>query len=329
MSVATDEIGVIVQASPHDLSVCPPFSTLFPIDKSKLKSITESMREDGFDPSRPINVWRQGSIVVDGHTRREAAIAAGITDIPVCFHDFPDEDAAVVYAIKAQVDRRQLTDAEVYRVTTELDNRRKAGRPPVRAKKLISSEINYPDTASETASKIGASRSKVCAARTIEANAERFPEIKEAVLSGQKSLRMAEREISDRKRKEKLAYEPVIPPPVVRDDPKPSHASTLNVSDADREWLESHPLRSRVVASRFDEDALIYRRFSVALGSIRGELQHMIGLRSAEHQTALYTALLAVSPLPSINTWTVCRKCEGKGGTCRPCRGSGYLVPGF
>ena len=331
MSVATDEIGVIVQASPQDLSVCPPFSTLFPIDKRKLDAITQSMREDGFDPSRPINVWRQGSIVVDGHTRREAAIAAGITDIPVCFHDFHDEDAAVVYAIRAQVDRRQLTDAEVYRVTLELDKRRPKGgdRKSETAKSITSCEVMDCRSSKETAAKLHVSPSEVEAVRTIEDHADKFPDVKEAVLNGEKSIRMAAREISDRKRKEKPAYEPVIPPPAAREDPKPSHASSVKVSDADREWLESHPLRGRVVASRFDEDALIYRRFSVALGAIRGELQQLIGLRSAEHQSILYAALLGVSPLPSINTWTVCQKCEGKGGKCRPCRGGGYVVPGM
>jgi hypothetical protein len=270
-------------------------------------------------------VWREPMLVVDGHTRREAAIAAGITDIPVCLHDFSSEDEAVVYAIKAQTERRNLTDAEVYRVTLEIDRRMKSGERT----DLASSEARSHKSAEDTASKIGASRAKVEAVRTIEDHADKFPDIKDDVLNGKKSIRMGAREVSDRKRKDRGAYEPVVPPPVEHNGPQPSCSSVVKATDADREWLASFPLRARVVASRFDEDALIYRHFATGLGAVRGELQQLIGLRSPEHASTLYSVLLKLSPLPSINTWTVCDKCGGKGGKCRPCHGGGYTIPGL
>lgn len=327
MSVVTDEFGVIVHVSPRDLSVCPPFSTLFPIDKSKLDAITRSMREDGFDPSRPINVWRQGSIVVDGHTRREAAIAAGITDIPVCFHEFTDEDAAVVYAIKSQVDRRQLTDAEVYRVTLELDKRRKAGRP---SKEFTSHEVNFDRSSKETASQIHVSPSKVEAVRIIEGHADRFPDIKEAVVAGEKSIRMGAREISDRKRKEKPAYVPVVPPPVAGEMmPDVSASSKPDTDDAEQAWLESHAIRSKVVARRFDDDAMIVRLFGARFGEIKAEALRVIGWRADHHASPLFRALMRLADVQPIGSWSVCEKCEGKGAGCRACGGGGYVIPGF
>lgn len=332
MSVAIDEFGALVQMSPRELRVAPPFSDLFPIKQAQLDAITASMREGGYDLSRPINVWRETLLVVDGHTRRAAAIAAGIREVPVCFHDFTDEDAAMVYAIKAQVERRQLTDAEVYRVTVELDRRKPRGgdRKSEAARSICPREQIDCDSAVATASTIGASRAKVVAVRTIEDNAEKYPDIKEAVLSGEKSIRMGAREISDRKRKEKPAYEPVVPPPVaveVTSDVSASSAAT--VDDEERAWLESHAIRSQVVTRRFDDDALIVRMFAERLGEIKAEALRVIGWRADQHASTLFKAFMRLADIPPIRTWTVCGKCGGSGMGCRACGGGGYVIPGF
>ena len=55
----------------------------------------------------------------NGHTRLQAAIAAGIDDVPVVLRAFFDEDTAVEYAIHCQRDRRNLSDADMYRWIAE------------------------------------------------------------------------------------------------------------------------------------------------------------------------------------------------------------------
>jgi hypothetical protein len=135
-----------------------------------------------------------------------AAIDVGIRDVPVCFHDFESEDEAFEYAVASQVARRNLTDAEIYRVTKELDRRRSRGaQPGFKGNRAIANEAScgasldgprfdtsYKKMAEETARKVGTYVRKVEAVRAIIDNAAEFPEIEQAVLDGKESIRMAE-----------------------------------------------------------------------------------------------------------------------------------------
>jgi len=113
-----------------DLKQTKPFSVLFSIDRGIFHEICEDMRAHGYDYAQPVVIWKEKGIVIDGHTRVDAALKLGIKNIPVLEKDFADEEEALNYAIHCQVDRRNLTDAQVLSLVELLDQRKKVGRPP-------------------------------------------------------------------------------------------------------------------------------------------------------------------------------------------------------
>jgi ParB-like chromosome segregation protein Spo0J len=72
-----------------DLKVRAPFSTLFPMDERVLDAVVARIRQRGFDSSKPIDIWAGEDVVIDGHTRLEAAQIAELDEVPVFPHDFP------------------------------------------------------------------------------------------------------------------------------------------------------------------------------------------------------------------------------------------------
>jgi hypothetical protein len=124
-----------------ELKVSEPFSKLFPIEWGIISQIRENMETHGYDWSHPVVVWKEKGIVIDGHTRVEAALELGIKEIPVCEKDFTDEDEALNYAVHCQVNRRNLTDAEIFHLVEKFDQRAKIGRP---SKEITSNEANKP-----------------------------------------------------------------------------------------------------------------------------------------------------------------------------------------
>lgn len=109
-----------------DIEVRSPYKDLFPIDPELLNTIKEHMTLHGFDASQPIIVWN--GILIDGHTKYEAAVQLGIEEVPVCEKVFANEDEAIEYAIHNQIHRRNLTDAEYLRLVERLDERYRRGR---------------------------------------------------------------------------------------------------------------------------------------------------------------------------------------------------------
>lgn len=59
-----------------------PFNELFPINPEVLSAIKAHMETNGYDTSQPIVIWGRERVVVDGHTRLEAAKQAGIKEVP-------------------------------------------------------------------------------------------------------------------------------------------------------------------------------------------------------------------------------------------------------
>jgi ParB family chromosome partitioning protein len=194
-----------------DLKLRKPFDGLFSIDPEVLKAITKDMKKVGYDQAQPVVVWdKNGELtVIDGHTRVLAAKQAGLEEIPVSTREFPDEDAALDYALHNQRDRRNWTDAEIARVVELVDQRRKRGgdRRSEEAKSKTSNEANEKpkSSAEETAKKTGISKTKVERTRT----ALSAPETKDAVLSGEKSINAAAKEVLEKKRAKSKAPKPV------------------------------------------------------------------------------------------------------------------------
>jgi hypothetical protein len=109
------------------LVIQPPFSDSFAIDPEVLSRITASMQEMGYDPAFPIATW--DLTVIDGHTRLEAAKAAGLRNVWIEPKAFADEDEAYLYAVRTQVQRRNLAPRELLVAFQRVDRIKGRGRP--------------------------------------------------------------------------------------------------------------------------------------------------------------------------------------------------------
>ena len=180
----------------------PPFNELFSISPAVLENIKLAMAEGGYDDSQPIIVWDGENVVIDGHTRLQAARQVGLEDIPVYFKSFADEYDALVYAIHNQRNRRNLTDAEILRCIEALDSRKSHGGDrrsedfKASSEALIdeqrkpqSSKKNKAKSAQKTAATVGTSRAKVEKARVVTDHAEE--PVKEAVRDGAMTINKA------------------------------------------------------------------------------------------------------------------------------------------
>lgn len=328
-------------SDPEELRTAEPFESLFPIDPGTKAEIAESMKDRGYDPAHPVSVWRQRCVVVDGHTRRLAAIETGIREISVCFHDFADEEEALKYAIDCQRKRRNITNAEILRCIKAVDARKRRGAEPGgRGNQHTGGKASadaLPDdtrkSAEVTARIVGVSPKTVERARSIIDHAKEDPSIEQAVLDGKESIRMAERRVADKKKKKAEAQrrEYHMPSPA-RVEPRAHAPSRLRHTPEDEAWLAGFPLRARVVADRFDEDALLYRRFRGVLDGIKPGLLDVVGERSSVGMSLLYRALHQVCSVAPIELWLICARCNGTGihsGRCDSCRGGGYSIPGL
>ncbi len=183
-----------MQIDTRTIKTAEPFKSLFPISPSVLTAITESMIHTGYDASKPVVIWQETGVLLDGHTRLEASKQAGIDSIPVCRVSFPDEDMAFDYAVRQQSDRRNLTDADILRLVAICDQRRKSGERT----DLASSEARLGKSAENTAEKIGTSRAKIEKARRVIDQADE--QTKQAVMSGEKTINAAAREVAEKKK---------------------------------------------------------------------------------------------------------------------------------
>lgn len=193
--------------NPKEIETHPTFEKLFPIREDLLSAIEDDMRENRFDLSQPVILanWEgQDELVcIDGHTRLQAAIRAGIEQIPVWIReDFETEEAALEHAIKLQSHRRNMTDVELMACIEALDEIRPRGgyREGAQASSMPQScgkASGRSASAKETAEIVGCSPRKVEQARTVENHAD--PEILEALKKGEMSINKAYQETQKRR----------------------------------------------------------------------------------------------------------------------------------
>ena len=93
------------------ITVHPTFQSLLPINEKELANIVSDMEENGFDKSKPVCIWREENVLIDGYTRFTAAREAGLTEIYKYEMSFETEQQALEYAMKQQLNRRNLNDA--------------------------------------------------------------------------------------------------------------------------------------------------------------------------------------------------------------------------
>jgi len=176
----------ISMCDPMEINTASPFKDLFPVKPGELERIEKSMETKGYDSAHPIIVWKgHNSTVIDGHTRLAASKKLMFNLIPVILKEFKDETVALEYAINSQVNRRNLTDAELIKCMNELDKRKIAGRPS----KFATPVANFGRSSDKTAELLGISRGKVEKIRTINSHAS--DDIKAAVSDGKMSINKA------------------------------------------------------------------------------------------------------------------------------------------
>lgn len=184
------------------------FRSLFPGNNGLVETIGNHMQENGYDQSQPIILWdrteeegRNALYVVDGHTRLVAAKQIGLPRVYVDRKKFPDEEAALQYAIHNQRDRRNITDADILRCIEAVDKLKFRGgdRRSESAKSKTSSEAidSIKSSAAKTAKIVGTSKTKVEKARTLMRHVDE--DTKNDVLAGKKSLHRAYQEIQNKR----------------------------------------------------------------------------------------------------------------------------------
>jgi ParB family chromosome partitioning protein len=165
-----------------------PFASLFTIKPEVLAAIEADMGEKGFDPSKPVNVWKKPDgtrVLVDGYTRVRAAEELGLLRVTAYEKTFASESEALAYAIHTQRDRRNLSDAELLRLIELVDRPQAGFNTPVAS--IEATDEKPHKTAEITADAIGTSRAKVERARVVLSD----PVEAAAVRRGEKTIHQA------------------------------------------------------------------------------------------------------------------------------------------
>lgn len=94
-----------------DITLLSEFEKLLTMDDSVVNAMTESMKNEGFKQGHELHIWAHDGkfILIDGHTRRQCAIKAGLTSVPCIIHHFDTLEEAKKFAIREQTDRRNLS----------------------------------------------------------------------------------------------------------------------------------------------------------------------------------------------------------------------------
>lgn len=108
------------------------FQKLFPINESDLGNIVESMKKKGFLKHQHLLVAtiieEDMTILVDGHTRLKAAIAAGIDEVPVYEITAETRKEAKIACYEMQLFRRNLSDGQKLMAIEAMDVLKNPGR---------------------------------------------------------------------------------------------------------------------------------------------------------------------------------------------------------
>ena len=225
------------------ITVHPTFQSLLPINEKELANIVSDMEENGFDRSKPVCIWREENVLIDGYTRFTAAREAGLTEIYKYEMSFETEQQALEYAMKQQLNRRNLNDAGKLLLIEKLDNLRKTGRP--------SDEDDSPrgKSAQALAETLGIGTRTVERARSVLANADE--ETLDAVRSGDMTINQAAKAIKKKKDGEDKANKPA---PETDGPPPPSSWSAESTMDFDVDFTDEYGPQADGFCPSVDKD---------------------------------------------------------------------------
>jgi ParB family chromosome partitioning protein len=162
------EKAVGIELYLDQITKAEPFASLFTIKPEVFEAIKADMESNGFDPSKPVNIWKKPDgtrILIDGYTRVLAAEELGLLRVTAYEKTFASEAEALAYAIHTQRDRRNLSDAELLRLIEFVDQPQTGFNTPVAS--IEATDEKPHKTAEITADAIGTSRAKVERARVV------------------------------------------------------------------------------------------------------------------------------------------------------------------
>lgn len=231
-------------AAPHtrevsidSLVIDPRFAGLFIEEPATVQRIAAGMRENGYDPHRAIDVWKNGAgrgkhVVVEGHQRLAAARAAGLTHVRIAYRDFSDDSRALLWAAEQQANRRNASrEAQCLSILRTLE---RAGR--------------LDGTRAELAERFGFGDATIGRAMQVLGRGSES-EIT-AVLDGTHSLKRAYELILQRERAERA---PVTEPPEPEDPgDRPDVDQADEFEEELPEWLAHARDLAHTLAGRVD-----------------------------------------------------------------------------
>lgn len=173
-----------------DIVLIPEFQKLLVMEADVLEKMRESMREEGFKPGHEIHIWKRGKeyILIDGHTRKCAWESLGNKTIPCIIHNFADIEEAKTFAIKEQINRRNLSGQALLDAVANFNFEK--GKGNVVGEKGKASEI--------IAKQIGVSAKTVEKTRLVLKEAS--PEQLEAIKKDEISMNQVYKQIQDKKK---------------------------------------------------------------------------------------------------------------------------------
>lgn len=277
------------------ITVHPTFQSLLPINERELENIVSDMEENGFDKSKPVCIWREEDVLIDGYTRYTAAKKAGLAEIYKYEMSFETEQEALEYAMKQQLNRRNLNDAGKLLLIEKLDNLRKTGRP--------SDEDDSPrgKSAQVLAETLGIGTRTVERARSVLANADE--ETLDAVRSGELSINQAAKTIKRKKDEEDKASKPAPetdgPPPTALEE-EPAPKSYWSVSEnMDIDFDEEDPIGTTEsqddFSAREEDEDIIPLKFQPTW------YQHIMEFDL--HHLAVYLASVQLEDTLTVSQW--------------------------
>ena len=186
----TQKIGEKKTLKIKDIVLIPEFQKLLVMEADVLEKMRESMREEGFKPGHEIHIWKRGKeyILIDGHTRKCAWESLGNKTIPCIIHNFADIEEAKTFAIKEQINRRNLSGQALLDAVANLNFEK--GKGNVVGEKGKASEI--------IAKQIGVSAKTVEKTRLVLKEAS--PEQLEAIKKDEISMNQVYKQIQDKKK---------------------------------------------------------------------------------------------------------------------------------
>lgn len=173
-----------------DIVLIPEFQKLLVMEEDVLEKMKQSMKEEGFKSGHEIHIWKRGKeyILIDGHTRKTAWESLGNKTIPCIIHNFASLEEAKTFAIKEQINRRNLSGQALLDAVANFNFEK--GKGNVVGEKGKASEI--------IAKKIGVSPKTVEKTRCVLKEAT--PEQLEAIKKDEISMNQVYKQIQDKKR---------------------------------------------------------------------------------------------------------------------------------